>query len=33
MSLLDIMLSAGIAIVIYIVVASTVVIYKKHESD
>ena len=33
MSLLDIMLSAGIAIVIYIIVVSTVVIYKKHESD
>lgn len=33
MSLLDIMLSAGIAIVIYIVVASAVVIYKKYESD
>lgn len=33
MSLLDIMLSAGISIVICILVASAVGVYKKHESD
>lgn len=33
MSLLDIVLLAGIPIIISIVVASAVVIYKEHESD